>query len=122
MNGGWLSTATMRADELCTSTTVWAPVPQPMSSTRVRGPTSGTSPRARRVLAAVPGPCRGSPLNSSKNSAAARSGSMAYSRCSLAGPADLAKPIILGLVSWKVPIARQTTNRQTANSMRPAGV
>ena len=36
MNGGWLSTATMRAGELCASTTVWAPVPQPM---RARGST-----------------------------------------------------------------------------------
>ena len=76
MNGGWLSTATMRAGELCASTSVWAPVPQPTSSTRVRGPTPGTSPRARRVLAVVPGPCRGSPLNSSKNSAVSRSGAM----------------------------------------------
>ena len=73
MKGGWLSTATMREGELSASTSVWAPVPQPMSSTRVRGPTLGTSRRARRVLAAVPGPCRGSPLNSSKNSASTRS-------------------------------------------------
>ena len=65
--------ATMRDREHCASTMVWAPVPQPMSSTRVRGPTPGTSPRARRVLAVLPGPCRGSPLNSSKNSAVARS-------------------------------------------------
>ena len=40
-------------------------------------PTPGTSPRARRVPTALPGPCRGSPLNSSKNSAVVRSGAMA---------------------------------------------
>ena len=85
MNGGWLSMATMRAGEQSASTRVWAPVPQPMSSTRVPGPTPGTSPRARRCVSrgrCVPGPCRGSPLNSSKNSAVMMFAS-AFSPCSI---------------------------------------
>lgn len=48
----------------------------PPSSTRIRGPTPGTIPRSRHVLAVLPGPCRGNPLNSSKNSAVARTGVM----------------------------------------------
>ncbi len=95
--GGWLSTATMRDDELCASTRVWAPVPQPMSSMRVTGPIPGSSPRARRVLAAVPGPCRGSPLNSSKNSAVIRS--------------DAMFPFVSGL-----PVAAGKLSRQGARS------
>ena len=46
MNREWLSTATMRNGELSARTNVWAPGPQPMSSTRVPAPTSGTSPPA----------------------------------------------------------------------------
>ena len=76
MNGGWVSIATICARDDAASTSVWAPVPQPMSRTRVRGPTSGTSPRARRVPAGVPGPCLGNPQNSSKNSAVTRSGAI----------------------------------------------
>ena len=78
---------------------VLALVPHPMSSTRVRGSTSGTSPGARRVLAVVPGPCRGSPLNSSKNSAVARSGAMA--------------PIVAGLSVTAGRFSPRGTRRQS---------
>ena len=51
----------------CAMTRASRPVPQPGFSTRICAPIPGTSKRARNVLAGSPGPCRGNPVNISKN-------------------------------------------------------